>query len=360
MAEERSAAAGAGADVGLASVLSRWETRRERAAKGLIHVKDVDQQWELNRQGRCRFYAHLGRTDLANPDWICFRHEIHTHSGMHVHQGGLALFVTRGRGSTVVDGRRADWRAGDVILLPVEPGGVEHQHFNEGDEPCEWIAFAFNPWLDAMGNGYEQRENHPDYRGDGPTVSAPPASVVTNLRNAPSRDHETPEGLRRDGQPGAMTLYEALFARRDAERARRAEALLVVEGEAQPWEDSPQGRLRWYLHPELTDRALQTMGLYVQELAPRSRSGRYRWQGGEMIVFLEGRGVSEVDGEQFEWEAGDALAVPVREAGVEICHHNPHDEPSRFVCAWPNFPAVLGVDMGSGLEQLETVPGWRE
>ena len=290
MAKEQSAATGA--DVGLASVLSRWETRRERAAKGVIHIKDAEQQWELNRQGRCRFYAHLGRTDLANPDWICFRHEIHTHSGMHVHQGGLALFVTKGRGSTVVDGRRADWRAGDVILLPIEPGGVEHQHFNEGDESCEWIAFAFNPWLDAMGNGYEQRENHPDYRGDEPTVTSPPASVVTDRRNARSRDHETPEvAVRRDRGPGAVTLYEALLARRDAERARRAEALLVVDGDAQPWEDTPQGRLRWYLHPDLTDRALQTMGLYVQELAPQSRSGRYRWQGGEMIVFLEGRGV---------------------------------------------------------------------
>ncbi len=27
-------------------------------------------------------------------------------------------------------------------------------------------------------------------------------------------------------------------------------------------------------------------------------------------MFLEGRAVSEVDGERFEWEAGDALIVP--------------------------------------------------
>ncbi|MEW6472054.1 MAG: cupin domain-containing protein [Actinomycetota bacterium] len=154
-------------DVGLASVLGRWDTRRQRAAKGAILIKGSEQPWELNRQGRCRFYAHLGRTDLANPDWISFRHEIHTHSGMHVHQGGLALFVTRGRGYTICNGRRADWKAGDVILLPIEPGGVEHQHFNLGEEPCEWIAFAFNPWLDAMGNGYEQKTNHPEYREEG-------------------------------------------------------------------------------------------------------------------------------------------------------------------------------------------------
>jgi mannose-6-phosphate isomerase-like protein (cupin superfamily) len=151
-------------DVGLASVLGHWDTRRRRAEKGAILIKGSEQEWELNRQGRCRFYAHLGRTDLANPDWISFRHEIHTHSGMHVHQGGLALFVTKGQGYTVCNGRRADWKAGDVILLPIEPGGVEHQHFNLGDEPCEWIAFAFNPWLDAMGNGYEQKENHPEYQ----------------------------------------------------------------------------------------------------------------------------------------------------------------------------------------------------
>ena len=153
-----------------------------------------------------------------------------------------------------------------------------------------------------------------------------------------------------------MSLYDDLLARRDAERAERAQAPLVVDGEEQPWEDTPQGRLKWYLHPALTDRALRTLGMYVQELAPHSRSGRYRWQGGEMIVILSGRGVTEVDGERFEWEAGDALAIPVREAGVELCHHNPHAEPARFVCAWPNFPAVLGVDMGAGLEQLAAAP----
>jgi len=319
----------------------------------------------MNRQGRCRFYAHLGRTDLANPDWICFRHEIHTHSGRHVHQGGLALFVTKGRGYTVCNGRRVEWKAGDVILLPIEPGGVEHQHFNLGDEPCEWIAFAFNPWLDAMGNGYEQRQNHPDYRPAEENERTPEfeASPTKPERITPADGGQTaPATPQSSSQPRqwerGVTLYEALLARRDAERARRAEALLVVNGDAQPWEHGPQGRLRWYLHPDLNDRALQTLGLYVQEIPVRSRSGRYRWQGGEMIVFLAGRGVTELDGERNEWEAGDALAVPVREAGVTIQHHNPHDEPARLVCAWPNYPAVFGVDMGAGLEQLEPAPEW--
>ena len=155
-----------------------------------------------------------------------------------------------------------------------------------------------------------------------------------------------------------MSLYEELFRRRDEERSRREGAALVVSGNSRPVEESPQGRLRWFVHPALDPAALRTLGLYVQEIPPQSRSGRYRWQGGEAIVFLAGRGVSEVDGERFEWEAGDALIVPVREQGVTLCHHNPHDEPARLVCAWPDLTPVLGVDLGSGLEQLEPAPGW--
>lgn len=155
-----------------------------------------------------------------------------------------------------------------------------------------------------------------------------------------------------------MSLYQELFRRRDEERHRRETEALVVRGEERPVEECPQGRLRWYLHPALPGAALRTLGLYVQEIPPKSRSGRYRWQGGEAIVFLAGRGVSEVDGERYHWEAGDALIVPVREAGVSIAHENPHAEPARFVCAWPDLTPVLGVDLGSGLEQLDAAPGW--
>ncbi len=44
----------------------------------------------MNPQGRLRYYAHLGRDDLANPDWIVFRQEIRTHIGKHLHRAGRA------------------------------------------------------------------------------------------------------------------------------------------------------------------------------------------------------------------------------------------------------------------------------
>ena len=153
-------------------------------------------------------------------------------------------------------------------------------------------------------------------------------------------------------------FYESLLRLRDADRARKESALTVVHGDQLPVERSRQGLLKWYLHPLADNTAIKSLGVYVQELPPRSSSGRYRWQGGEAILFLEGAGYTQVDGEQFEWEAWDALIVPVRSDGVTIQHFNPAERPARFVCAWPNLLAALGVDLGAGLEQLAdaTVP----
>jgi gentisate 1,2-dioxygenase len=104
--------------------------------------------------------------DTALRDWRVFAHEIHTHSGRHTHQGGIVIYVTRGRGYTVVNGVREAWKAGDLLLLPVVPGGVEHQHWNQDpDQSSEWIAFRFVPWQYATGASFDQNENSPDWKG---------------------------------------------------------------------------------------------------------------------------------------------------------------------------------------------------
>ena len=60
-----------------------------------------------------------------------------------------------GKGYSVVDGERIDWQAGDLLLLPIKPGGVEHQHFNinPGSE-CRWIAFSYMPFFDHVAVPY--------------------------------------------------------------------------------------------------------------------------------------------------------------------------------------------------------------
>ena len=148
------------------SVMTLMRLRRELAQSGRIVIKASEVKWESNRQGKIGYYLHEKVDDTALRDWRMFTHEIQTHSGTHRHQGGLVLYVTKGRGYTVVDGKAAHWGEGDLILLPVQPGGCEHQHFNEDpDEPSEWVAFVYVPLQFATGALFEQVRDSPNWKG---------------------------------------------------------------------------------------------------------------------------------------------------------------------------------------------------
>ena len=52
-----------------------------------------------------------------------------------------------------------------MILLPIQPGGVEHQHFNlNGDTPSFWMAYIYKPFHDEVAHGMEQREEAPEFK----------------------------------------------------------------------------------------------------------------------------------------------------------------------------------------------------
>ena len=127
-----------------------------RLGKKLIRAKDIP--FEINRQGIVRFYSEEGYRykHLTNDNWSIFCHEIKQHSGKHVHQGGLVLFVLKGRGYTVVDEKRFDWSEGDLICLPIKKGGVVHQHFNLDGKPSRWVAFSNR--RSTIGRFMEQKE----------------------------------------------------------------------------------------------------------------------------------------------------------------------------------------------------------
>jgi hypothetical protein len=146
-------------------VMAKLAERRRLAREGTIVIKASDVPWQHTRQGKLAYYLHEEVTHTALQGWRVFAHDIATHSGRHTHQGGLVLYVTKGRGYTVVNGVREDWKAGDLVLLPVLPGGCEHQHFNEDpDIASEWIAFIFVPLQEATGSQFEQKENSPNWK----------------------------------------------------------------------------------------------------------------------------------------------------------------------------------------------------
>src|SRR5579864_8553192 len=152
--------------------LARDKEKMERARWGKVVIRGKDVPWTQNRQARNKMYMAPSRSsgkpvETVLDDWRVFVNDIKVHSGKHRHQGGLVIYVLEGEGYTEVDGQRVEWKAGDLLLLPLKPGGVEHQHFNKRPgESCKWMAFIYLPYCDEIGFWVEHKENSPDYKAE--------------------------------------------------------------------------------------------------------------------------------------------------------------------------------------------------
>ncbi len=80
-------------------------------------------------------------------------------------------------------------------------------------------------------------------------------------------------------------------------------------------------------------------------------------QGGRVHVVWEGRGYTMVDGVRHNWETGDVIMLPVKPEGTTHQHFNADpDRPVRLLVAEGNLFDALGVDLGSGFDQLAIAP----
>jgi hypothetical protein len=159
----------------------------------------------------------------------------------------------------------------------------------------------------------------------------------------------------------AVNHWEELIAMRDRQRTQRKDGLQVVKESGLPLEYARQGLMRWYLHPSITDTALSTLLFFQQEIPPASRSGRLKFQGGQVMLILEGSGYTMIDGVRYDWEAGDIVNLPLRNDGIVVQHFNTDPNiPVKFVAAEPNWFACTGVDRGCGFEQIENAPEFGE
>jgi gentisate 1,2-dioxygenase len=151
-------------------VIAMLDERIKRSETGKIVIKASERPRTQSRQDFTRRYVYpvSGEgvvDDTALQDWQVFSQLIKTKSGRHTHQGGLALHVLSGRGHTTLNDERVDWREGDLVLLPVQPGGIDHQHFNDDpDGPSEWLATIYLPFWYILCSEMRQLENSPDYR----------------------------------------------------------------------------------------------------------------------------------------------------------------------------------------------------
>lgn len=150
---------------------------------------------------------------------------------------------------------------------------------------------------------------------------------------------------------------ERLIEIRDQQRERFSQGREIVRGADLPWEDTRMGRQKWYMHPDMTENALNSLLFWIQELPPGGRSGKLKTQGGTVGYVWVGRGYTLIDGERYEWEEGDVINLPVRTPGMVVQHVNADSRnPARLVFTEPNLIDALGVDRGCGTEIVEDAP----
>ena len=144
---------------------NREDFLEHQATAPLVVKRVPKEEYELCPQGLIGWYLHPQVfSDRCLQEWWVFIHDIRGVSGRHRHQGGLVLFIIEGKGYSTMNGVRYDWKAGDMVLMPLLPEGVEHQHFNvvEGAS-SKWLAFIHEPTFNEVGSELVQTALDPEW-----------------------------------------------------------------------------------------------------------------------------------------------------------------------------------------------------
>lgn len=148
----------------LEALIQLRDRYRRQAERGIKIVRGEDLPWEINRQGKMRWYMHPAKNDTAIRSLVVYMQEIEPggRSGKQASPGGIVHYMLEGKGHVVVNGKKHSWTRGDCVGLPVLSRPVEYQFFNtDRKRAARYIAAMPNLFevlgVD-MGSRFEQLE----------------------------------------------------------------------------------------------------------------------------------------------------------------------------------------------------------
>lgn len=329
----------------------------ERQKTGKLLIRGAEREYQPSRQGFIRFYLSPLLDDTALSSWAVFEQSIKRQTGKHRHQGGIVIYVIEGEGSTETNGQVLEWKAGDLLLLPIQPGGCVHQHWNkDSTKGCRWVAFRDMLVAPYIANGIDQLSETPDLRDTATTTAG-------GTRRGDWKARVSGEQIPLVTHPDELidtNLFDRLVALRDVQRRRQAAGTWMIRGDELPWELNAHGKMQWYLHPCIAYSAVQTNLFYRQEIAAGSRSGVQRHGGDAIFYILDGEGYTEIEGVRHNWTAGDVMTLPSLADGVTYRHVNSGAAPVHLIGMERNFVHTVGVDRHAGFEELQPCPEYRK
>jgi quercetin dioxygenase-like cupin family protein len=227
-------------------------------------------------------------------------------TGKHIH-GEEAIHIVAGSGFSIIDGARYDWKPGTTIHVPYR---AEHQHVNTGSTTAVYVS-AVTHDLDfavKLGRLVQLEDTRPDggelakrYPAEHSQFAADGRRISLHLEDAIDEK--------------ARRLAGHAHPKGEGKGAHRHAGIWILMGGSESPSDETNGF-----------RAKAVSMTNIFEEAPHSGSHRHAHTEA-MLYVLEGQGYSEIDGQRYDWEEGDAVHVPPRMTVHE--HFNGSDARTR-------------------------------
>ena len=198
----------------------------------------------------------------------------HTNAAMRfVIDGGSGVF-------TITNGEKCVMERGDLVI---QPSWGWHNHINETDRDAVWIDCLDSGLMRMLRTTFQEPHPAEDVR-----LYNSPAD--TTLRN--------PGLLAPPGQALKALVYKW-------PQTRRALCEML------PPSESPfDGKCLEYRNPVTGGSTFPTFSCWIQALDPDKATQEHRHTSNQLYYVVEGSGISEVEDEALEWEAGDFFVVP--------------------------------------------------
>jgi gentisate 1,2-dioxygenase len=235
----------------------------------------------------------------------------------HRHTPAAIRFVIQGHGAyTTVAGERCTMAPGDLVLTP---RWAWHHHGNAGDEPVIWMDGLDFPLVILLQANFFER--YPT--GQQPETQPPDAS----LRRY--------SGALRPAWVRPAAAVPPLLVYRWEPTYTALQRLAQLE--ASPYDDVALE----YTDPRTGGAVLPALGCWIQLLRPGVRTRAHRHTSSVVYHVFRGRGYSVIDGQRFDWEQGDFLALP---GWAWHEHANPGEE-AAILFSITDLPALEALDL---------------
>lgn len=284
----------------MANFYDRWlgasDDWGEQSANARKSIQEEELEWVRTKQDyRVALLCSRSNGFLTPLDIMLGEIPVRWNTGKHYH-GEEAIYITKGKGCSVIDGKRYDWEEGSCIFIPF---GVVHQHFNLGEDTARYfsvMAFTFEMFAGVakVFQFEEAAESHlhalDGVRIAGSDIDPGLGRIIMRAKDAPVVEgEETGAVWSKQTDDYAQSL--PIEMRTAGAKSHRSKMVRLMR-----WQDSG-----------FKAREVEISGVLYDQAG--THSGRHGHM--EAVLYtLEGEGYSVVENERINWKKGTLIHVP--------------------------------------------------